>query len=106
MRIVYCHACGAVSTNVWSERDVCTRCGRGAERMEFHRPWQYYLSTAILLGAAAFFVWGPLQDVLSRVLILIAVVALTFALSSWGLRQIRERILDQVRRRDAAEGKA
>ncbi len=106
MRIVYCHACGAVSTNVWAERDVCTRCGHSAERMDFHRPWQSYAAGAVLLAAAAVFIAGPFQDVLSRILIFVGVLAVSIALSSWGFGAIRKRVLAEIAARKPEEEKA
>ena len=106
VRIVYCHACGAVSTNVWAERDVCTRCGHSAERMDFHRPWQSYVAGAILLACAGLFVLGPFEDVLSRALIFIAVLAVSIALSSWGFSTIRRQVLKEIAGRKRAEEKA
>ena len=101
--MVYCHVCGAVSTNVWSEHDICTSCGSHAERMEFHRPWQYYASSAMLLAAAAFFVWGPITDLTTRAVILIAVILASYALSNWGMDQSRARIRKLIADRKAAE---
>ncbi len=106
MRLVYCHACGAVSTNTFGERDVCTKCGSHAERMEFHRPWQYWAGSAILLAAAAFFVWGPIQDVATRAVIFVIVLIPSYALSNWGMSQARKRVLDEVAKRKAAEREA
>ena len=103
MRIVYCHACGAVSTNVWGERDICTHCGHSAERMDFHRPWQSYASGAILLAAAVAFIWGPFEDALVRGVIFVAVLVVAVALSSWGLRTIRKRVLADVAERRTRE---
>jgi len=106
VRIVYCHACGAVSTNVWAERDICTRCGHSAERMDFHRPWQSYAAGAILLACAVLFVVGPFEDVLSRALIFVGVLALSIALSSWGFSTIRKRVLEQIAARKPKEERA
>ena len=106
MRIVYCHACGAVSTNVWAERDVCTRCGHSAERMDFHRPWQSYAAGAALLACAAFFILGPLQDTLSRAVVFLGVLVLSIALSSWGFSTIRRRVLAEIAGRKPEEGQA
>jgi hypothetical protein len=106
VRIVYCHACGAVSTNVWAERDICTRCGHSAERMDFHRPWQSYAAGAALIGCAALFIAGPFQDVLSRSLIFVAVLVLSVALSSWGFSSVRKRVLKEIAARGPREGNA
>lgn len=106
MRIVYCHACGAVSTNTWGEYDICTHCGARAERMPFRRPWQYYASSVLLLGAAALFVWGPFDDIVIRGVIFLAVLIVCVALSNWGLNSTRRRVLEEVARRKAEEGKA
>jgi hypothetical protein len=106
VRLVYCHACGAVTTNVIGEHDICTACGAHAERMEFHRPWQYYASSAMLLAAAAFFVWGPVVDTVARILLLVVVVVAAYALSNWGMKQARQRVLQEVARRKAAEDHA
>ncbi len=106
MRIVYCHACGAVSTNVWAERDICTRCGHSAERMDFRRPWQSYAAGAALLACAAFFIVGPLQDLLSRALVFLGVLVLSIALSTWGFNTIRRRVLAEIAARKPEEGGA
>ena len=106
VRIVYCHECGAVSTNVRGERDVCTRCGHSAERVESRRPWQSYASGVLLLAAAAAFVVGWVQDTTARVIVLVTVVAVAFGLSSWGLRIARERIQREIEMRKLAEEKA
>ena len=106
VRIVYCHACGAVSTNVWGERDICTHCGHSAERMDFHRPWQSYVSGVILLVGAAVFIWGPITDTLQRGILFVAVLAVSLALGNWGLTETRRRILAEVAARSQAEGRA
>ncbi len=74
--------------------------------MEYGRPWQYYVSSAFLLIAAAFFVIGPIQDLATRLLIFVVVLAGAFALSSWGLRGIRSKVFKDVARRKSAEEKA
>ena len=102
MRIVYCHACGAVSTNVFGEHDICTTCGSPAERMNYHRPWQSYVSGAILLAAAFVFIWGPATDTLARTAIFIGVLIASVALANWGLAQTRRRVRAEVARRRTA----
>ena len=106
MRIVYCHTCGAVSTNVFGERDICTTCGNPAERMRYHRPWQSYLSAGILLAAAAVFIWGPITDTILRALLFIGVLVAAAGLANWGLAETRRRVLAEVARRQAAEDEA
>jgi hypothetical protein len=103
VRFVYCHACGSVSTNVIGEHDICTVCGAHAERMGSSRPWQYYASSAMLLAAAAFFVWGPIQDTVLRALLFFVVLVASYAVSSWGMKQARQKVLNEVARRKAAE---
>ncbi len=104
MRIVYCHACGAVSTNVFGERDICTTCGSPAERMRSRRPWQSYVSGAILFAAAAVFIWGPITDVLLKGLLFFAVLVVSVFLANWGLNETRKRVLAEVAKRKAGEG--
>ncbi len=106
MRIVYCHACGAVSTNVFGEHDICTTCGSPAERMNEHRPWQSYVSGAILLAAAGVFIWGPITDTFTRTAIFVGVLIAAVALANWGLAQTRKRVLAEVARRRSAGDKA
>jgi len=106
VRIVYCQTCGAVSTNVFGERDICTRCGSPAERMRYHRPWQSYLSGIILFMAAIVFIWGPITDTVVRAVIFFAVLIVSLALGNWGLAQTRKRVLAEVARRKAAEENA
>lgn len=106
VRFVYCHACGAVSTNVFGERDICTKCGGRAEPIESRRPWQYYVSSAILLAAAAFFVWGPFEDLLVRVLLFLAVLMVSYALSTWGMNRTKQRVLKEIAQRKAREERA
>ncbi len=106
VRIVYCHACGTVSTNTIGENDVCTRCGAKAERMPYRRPWQYYASSAILLVAAAVFLWGPFNELSTRALIFVGVLVVAVALSNWGMSETRRKVLEEVAKRKAAEEKA
>ena len=106
VRFVYCHACGAVSTNVFGEHDICTTCGSPAERMNFHRPWQSYVSGAILLAAAAIFIWGPITDQLARTAVFVGVLVASVALANWGLAQTRKRVLAEVARRKTVGEKA
>lgn len=106
MRIVYCHACGAVSTNVFGERDICTSCGSFAERMKVHRPWQSYAAGAILLVAAALFIWGPLTDTLTRAALFFAVLIVSVFLGNWGLTRTRQRVLADVAKRKTGEDRA
>ncbi len=105
MRIVYCHACGAVSTNVFGERDICTTCGSPAERMTYRRPWQSYLSGVILFAAAAFFVWGPITDMVQKLLLFFAVLVVASFLANWGLTQTRKRVLAEVAKRQSGEAR-
>ena len=106
MRIVYCHACGAVSTNVLGERDICTRCGSPAERMNYRRPWQSWVSGIILLAAAVVFVWGPITDTVQRGILFVAVLAVCVFLGNWGLTETRRRVLAEVAARSPTEGRA
>ncbi len=103
VRIVYCPTCGAVSTNVFGERDICTSCGSPAERMRHRRPWQSYLSGIILFAAAIVFIWGPITDTLVRATIFFVVLIVSLALGNWGLAQTRKRVLAEVAKRKAAE---
>ena len=105
VRIVYCHACGAVSTNVFGERDICTTCGSPAERMTYRRPWQSYLSGAILFAAAALFIWGPITDTIQKLFMFIAVLVVASLLANWGLTQTRKRVLAEVAKRQGGEAK-
>ncbi len=106
MKLVYCHTCGAVTTNVIGEHNVCTACGAPAEPMESRRPWQYWASSAILLIAAAFFVWGPITDLVVRGVIFFVVLVVAYALSTWGMKQARQRVLQEIAKRKAAGDKA
>ena len=106
MRIVYCHSCGAVSTNVFGERDICTSCGSPAERMRYHRPWQSYASGVILFAAAVVFVWGPITDTILRALMFFVVLIAAAVLANWGLSETRQRVLAEVAKRKASEEKA
>jgi ribosomal protein L37E len=99
VRLVYCHECGAISSNVRGENDICTRCGHAAERINCHRPWQSYLSGAVLLAAAAVFVLGIIPDLGFRIALLAGVLVFAYALSAWGLRITRERVRRQIEMR-------
>ncbi len=107
MRYIYCHECGNVSTNIWVEKDVCRYCGHSAERMALGRPWQSYVSSAVLVLVAGLFLFGPLMDTLLRLVLFIAALVVAFGLSSWSTKVAKERVLRQVAMRKAAEeGKA
>ncbi len=91
--------------NSWGETDICTTCGAHAERMPYHRPWQYWASSAILLAAAVFFVVEDALDLVLRAVIFLAVLAAAMAVSNWGMQDTKRRILREVAKRKAAEGK-
>ena len=74
--------------------------------MPYHRPWQYYASSAILLAAAGIFVWGPISDIVTRALIFLGVLVVAVALSNWGMSDTRRRVLEEIAKRKAAEEKA
>lgn len=74
--------------------------------MAYRRPWQSYVSTVILLAAAGLFLFGPVQDALLRGLIFLGVLALSVALSSWGLGSIRKKVLADVAGKAPGEEKA
>ncbi len=107
MRYVYCESCGNVSTRARLEQDVCAYCGSTAERMALPRPWQSYLSSAILVVAAGVLIFGPIVDGLERGLVVVAVLVAAFALSAWSLRVSKERVLRMAESRKLSkEGKA
>jgi hypothetical protein len=74
--------------------------------MRYHRPWQSYLSGAILIAAAVVFIWGPVVDVVLRALLFFAVLVVAAVLANWGLSETRKRVLAEVARRQSAEEKA
>lgn len=74
--------------------------------MPYRRPWQYYASSVILLAAAAAFLWGPFEDLLTRAAIFLVVLAVSVVLSNWGLKDTRRRVLEEIAKRKAAEEKA
>ncbi len=91
--------------NSWGENDICTVCGAHAERMSYHRPWQYYASSGILLAAAVFFVVEESLDLVVRALIFFVVLVAAMAVSNWGMKDTKRRVLQEVAKRKAAEGK-
>lgn len=106
MRYVYCASCGRVSRNFRFERDRCFYCGARGEIVEAKNAWQIYASSALLIGAAAVFVFVPIASDALKWLLLIAVLAVAFTLSSWGLSLTKSRILASKTGRMAKEEKA
>ena len=107
MRYVYCERCGHVSPKTRLERDLCTYCGSPAERIALDRPWQSYLSSAIVVIAVGILLFGPIVDGLQRTLVAFAAIAAAFALSAWSLRVSKARVLRTIELRKASgEGKA
>ncbi len=103
MRYVYCADCDRISTNVWTERDVCAYCRRAGVEIVAGRPWQYYASTGILLAAAIVLFVGPLEDTVQRWGLFLAALVVSFAISNWGVHQTRTRLLAQAHAQAAAE---
>jgi len=107
VRYVYCERCGRVSTKARTERDLCVYCGSSAERIALARPWQSYLSSAIVVIAVGILLFGPIVDGLQRTLVAFAAIAAAFALSAWSLRVSKARVLRTIELRKASgEGKA
>lgn len=101
MRVVYCRSCREVSTKSRFERDTCNRCGRDAVPVRTRRPWQYYASSAVILVAAAYLFLVDLPDLLPRLAIFVAALAIAVALSAWSLRSLRARVRESM---EDAEG--
>ncbi len=106
MRFVYCDACGKVSTNVWTEHDICTICGRPADPVRVSRPWQSWLGNAALVAVAVALLALPIDDYAVRVVILLTALVLVYAVSAWSLKSAKERVLrEALARKRAPEGK-
>jgi len=103
VKVVYCDHCQDVSIKSRLEKDVCNRCGRGAVLVPYSRPWQYYASSGVLLGITVILLAVPLPDLLDRIVILLAGVAVALALTAWSLRSLRERAIRKARARKEAE---
>ncbi len=101
MRFVYCAACGKVSTNVWTEHDLCTICGRKAETIRTRRPWQSWLANAALIVAALALASLPIDDAVVRATVLLPVLALVYVVSAWSLKLAKARVLREALARDA-----
>ncbi len=100
MRFVYCAACRKVSTNLWTEHDLCTICGRNTETVRTRRPWQSWLANAALIAAAVALVSLPIDDTVVKPAVLLGVLALVYALSAWSLRIAKARVLREALARD------
>ena len=103
VKVVYCDHCKDISIKSRLEGDVCNACGRSARPVPYSRPWQYYASSVVLLVATALAILVPIPDLLARVGVLAVTLAIAFALSSWFLKSLRARILNQVRRTEEPE---
>ncbi len=106
MRYVYCDACGKVSRNFRFERDRCFSCGAPGETVDARNAWQYYASSVLLIAVAAVFVLVPIPNDVLRWGVLLGVLAVCFALSSWGMDRTRARILREKRGLPPKEEKA
>ena len=105
VKVVYCDHCKDISIKSRLEGDMCNSCGRSARPVPYSRPWQYYASSVVLLVATALAILVPIPDLLARVGVLAIALAIALALSSWFLRSLRARILNQVRRKEEREAK-
>ena len=96
MKVVYCDQCKDVSIKSRLEKDVCNRCGRGAVLVPYSRPWQYYVSSAVLLGITLILILYPFQSLIDRLAILFAGVAIALGLTAWSIRSLRERVIRKI----------
>ena len=103
MKVVYCDHCTDISIKSRLEGDVCNACAGSARPVPYSRPWQYYRSSVVLLVATSLAILVPIPDLLARVGVLAVTLAIAFALSSWFIRSLRARILNQVRRTEEPE---
>ncbi len=97
MKVVYCDACKDISIKSRLEPDTCNTCGGPARRVPYSRPWQYYVSSVLLLAATAILVLAPIPNLWLRAGLVGAAVVVAFAFSSWSLRSMRARVLKNVR---------
>ena len=105
VKVVYCDDCKDISIKSRFEGDMCNSCGRSARPVPYSRPWQYYASSVVLLVATALAILVPILDFLARVGVLAVALAIALALSSWFIRSLRARILDQVHSTGEPEAK-
>jgi Flp pilus assembly protein TadB len=96
VKVVYCDQCKDISIKSRFEDDKCNRCGRPARLIPYARPWQYYLSSGILLAATAVLLLYPIPDILARLGVFGVALAIVLALSAWSIRTQRSRILKRV----------
>ena len=96
MKVVYCDHCKDVSIKSRLEKDVCNRCGRGAVLVPYSRPWQYYASSAVLLGITLILLLYPLPGLIDRLAILFVGVAVALGLTAWSMRSLRERVIRKI----------
>lgn len=100
MKAVYCRTCREVSLKSRFERDLCNVCGRPANPMAVRRPWQYYASAAVLLGAAGFLVVTDIPEFTIRLGIFAAAFVGSAGLGLWSTRDLRR----DLRRRAEQDG--
>lgn len=105
MKVVYCDDCNDISIKSRLEEDRCNRCGRGARRVPYGRPWQYYAGSGILLAASAFLLLVQIPNIVVRVAIIGLALVAALALSTWSIRSMRARILKRVHETSDAEAK-
>lgn len=103
MKVVYCDHCQDISIKSRLEKDVCNHCGRGAVLVPYSRPWQYYASSGVLLGITVILLVFPFPNLVDRIVVLLAGVAIAVALTAWSLRSLRERAIRKARAQKEAE---
>jgi len=105
VKLVYCAECDAVSSLATLEREACHTCGRAARRIDIDRPWQYWAAIGVILGGSGILFLTYIPEIHIRFLVLLPFLGFGLFLSTWGMRVMKDRALDEGRAR-AKGGKA
>ena len=116
VKLVYCPADHAVSLRSRLERMRCDACGGPVHLITVPYPWQYWTGVGLVLGGAIFILlpqfigglsWAPyVATVADRVLWLVPFVGFGLYLTSWAVRVMKARALEEGMKRYPGEAEA
>lgn len=89
MKVVYCRACDAVWVKSKFEPERCGSCGGPTSVATPSRPWQSWMAGVVLVIGTVVLVATDLPEITTRILILLAFVALALYFSTWGARRLK-----------------
>jgi hypothetical protein len=93
VKLVHCPSCDEVLLRSRLEKNRCPTCGGGVKNVDVGVSWQYISSWIVLVLGAAVILLLDIEDIIMKMLLLVAFLIVAFTLSSWGVEEQKKKAL-------------